>query len=111
MEWTERAKLLVGKTPSGTFCPFTTRVLDGSVWQSRQSELASLATALVAADADVVSARSAKRQSHFLPIATRNGNRLCAAGAIFFPTGCIGSFNVYCCRLRCAKNPCRCVTF
>src|ERR1039457_3075159 len=97
MEWTERAKLLVGKTASGTFFPFTARVLDGSVWQLRQSAFSNFATALVAADAaGATSESSTRRQSHFIPIATHNGNRLCAAGATFFSTLSIGSFNVFC---------------
>ena len=57
--WTERAKPFVGKSSSGTFTPFTMRVLDGSVWQSRQSELVNFSGALVLVAAPAV--KAAKR--------------------------------------------------
>src|SRR5208337_3383046 len=64
MEWTDRAKLLVGKTASGTVLPSTFRLLEGSVWQSRQSELASFGTALVSAEAAEVASANASSNAN-----------------------------------------------
>jgi hypothetical protein len=62
--WTEAAKPFVGKMASGTFSPFTMRVVDGSVWQSRQSALENVSTALVAAKAVDAAKRKAASKAN-----------------------------------------------
>ena len=59
---TDAAKPFVGNSASGAECPFTIRLFAGSVWQSRQSELANLGAALVAGEAAETAGR--------LPIST-----------------------------------------